>query len=217
MVRALLDGTKTQTRRVVKGLTDKMWIEATAAGGFAVCYDGEPSCGTGVWEVPEHSHPIACPYGQPGDRLWVRESLGYDPEWGHKWADGKYLCEVFEDAYSEDNKMPDRGIPSIHVPRRYSRIDLEITGVRVERLMDCSNVDAIDEGVLTMGAEWLATSFPEHHAAVADWKNRDEGTRPPLGPSPVQRYARLWEQINGAGSWDLNPWVWVVEFRMVRT
>jgi hypothetical protein len=165
MVRALLDGTKTQTRRVVKRLEVR---------------DGMPEP---EWE----SLLKCCPYGQTGEQLWVRESVAYDAEWGHFWADGKYLCEVFGDTYSEDDALPNRGVPSIHVPRRYSRITLKITGVRVERLQDISEADAQAEGVYT----------------------------DPACPA-YDGYRDLWESINGTDSWDLNPWVWCVSFKVVK-
>lgn len=185
MVRALLDGTKTQTRRVVKGLTDKMWIEATANGGFNVCYDGEPTCGTGVWEVAEHAHPISCPYGQPGDRLWVREA------WAPRAIDPECTAAAYR---ATDDECNGPWKPSIHMPRWASRITLEITGVRVERLQDISSDDAAAEG-------WPG---PDAQNSIRH-------------AYPIAWYSHLWEQINGAGSWAANPWVWVVEFKRIKS
>ena len=189
MVRALLDGSKTQTRRIVKGLLPKMWIEEASAGGFAVCYDGEPCCGTGVWDVPEHSHPISCPYGQPGDRLWVREAWAVHPIMDSRAPrdiDGSFT-------YLADFKPPNILIgktrPSIHMPRWASRITLEITSVRVERLQDITRGDAMAEGC----------PFP----------NMAQGN------DPRQWYEQLWGEINGPDSWAANPWVWVIEFKRI--
>jgi len=185
MVRGLLAGTKTQTRRVIKGLSEKMWIEEAVNGGFLVCYDGEPSCGTGVWETTEHSHPILCPYGAPGDRLWVREAWARTAVYQ---ASGQELV-----VYRESDNRTDYGgpwKPSIHMFRRDSRILLEITEVRVERLQDISRGDAMDEGC----------PFPNMA----------------LGGDPRKWYADLWEKINGPGSWDANPWVWAISFKLVK-
>lgn len=206
MVRALLDGTKTQTRRIVKGLTSKMWIEESDKGGFNVCYDGEPCCGTGVWEVPEHSYPITCPYGKPGDRLWVRESHWYfKDEYDHETGYFPPPLRLDDFEYRADGESDRHGwYPSIHMPRIGSRITLEITGVRVEQLQDISESGAIAEGI-------------ERDVQPGDssplWRNYQTGG---TTISPVYSYETLWESINGAGSWALNPWVWVVEFKVVK-
>lgn len=176
MVRALLAGTKTQTRRVVK--------PSAMLGGWETGHNARGDI-TSRWPLACGLKPARCPYGQPGDRLWVREafagSIAYErhgyplKEWGNKlWyvADGEPRSGQWT-----------RPRPSIHMPRCLSRITLEVTGVRVERLQDISEADAIAEGI----------GHGDVDAAVAD-------------------YAALWEQINGPGSWDANPWVWVVSF-----
>ena len=196
MVRALLAGTKTQTRRVVKPQFAKEAapVEMPATdpiGGWVV---GGHS---GIWWCDAAANPdeaMRCPYGQPGDRLWVREafagSIAYErhgyplKEWGNKiWyiADGE--------PRSGQWTLPR---PSIHMPRALSRITLEVTGVRVERLQAISEADAMAEGDLS--AMYL-------HAPT----------------NPRGAYAALWESINGQGSWDANPWVWVVEFLRLPT
>jgi hypothetical protein len=179
MVRALLAGTKTQTRRVVKG-----WpLEWLKPGMFTPEYVALPENG-------------ACPYGQPGDRLWVREtfagSIAYErhgyalKDWGNKlWyvADGEPRSGQWT-----------RPRPSIHMPRCLSRITLEVTGVRVERLQDISEADAQAEGC---ALECMTPTGDDSGSAIH-------------GPGG---YMALWESINGPGSWDANPRVWVVEFR----
>ncbi|MCU4119360.1 hypothetical protein [Variovorax sp. N23] len=213
MVRALLAGTKTQTRRLVKGLNDRMWIEDTAAGGFAVCYDGDPCCGTGVWDVKEHAYPIVCPYGVPGDRLWVRENGWERPErtprqmreGADTWAPYYFDADGLSRSESEDFKAWGfKRRPSIHMPRWASRILLEVTEVRVERLQDISEADSMAEGVdmsepITMpfspGMEWCTVTMKPRSAREA--------------------YAALWESINDPGAWDANPWVWAVSFRVL--
>lgn len=209
MVRALLDGSKTQTRRVVKPQPDsRPGMNCTRL--IFKDRKGKPL----LDEALEATEPVLyrslCPYGQPGDRLWVRESLGYDAEYGHFYAakapgslgnaSGRtYLCSLFDTdevkTYSEDPLMPNRSVPSIHLPRRYSRITLEVTGVRVERLQDISEGDGMAEGAFVWAGE---QDTPVRNLPEAR-----------LG------YRQLWEAINGNGSWDLNPWVWVVEFRVL--
>ncbi len=178
MVRALLSGTKTQTRRVVKGWPLE-WLSPP------------------ISFTPEYvAHPDnkACPYGQAGDRLWVREAWGFNPDFpgmpGH-------AC------YRADRGHEYDGIkwrPSIHMPRAASRITLEVVGVRVERLQDISEADALSEGIE------YSELFRGYCIGQAEHFNSHD---------PRQSYFSLWEAINGAGSVEANPWVWVVEFRRV--
>ena len=181
MVRAILDGTKTQTRRVVKHCKCKITGAELAACEIA----GEVNAG-------DYTN---CPYGQPGNRLWVRETWAA-PHSEDARPPSAIQCDWMRIHYAATE---DRGgllwRPSIHMPRWASRITLEVTGVRVERLHDISAEDAIAEGVRV---------HEDHHGK-------------PRGSiySPVQAYRDLWESINGAGSWDANPWVWVVEFKRV--
>lgn len=199
MVRALLSGAKTQTRRA---LAPDLFI---SSGGAVVRMASVGPATTGIAEAH-------CPYWrEPGDTLWVRESLGYCSEYGHYYAaDRTFLCSVFDDpekqtGYSYECAMREGSVPSIHLPRRWSRITLEVTGVRVERLQDISEADAIAEGV-----------SPDPRCRQDD----DAAAFHRIGPVrdgsfPIARYAALWESINGPGSWDANPWVWVVEFKRV--
>lgn len=195
MVRALLAGTKTQTRRVVKL---KPWHQIEERD------DGSPW----PWmhdNDRDADHWLPCPFGQPGDRLWVRESWSPDPPcdgtWGYTaWAgcrEGQIsgVPDRFRSAnhciYAADwSGTPLRWTPSIHMPRWASRITLEITGVRVERLNDISDADAIAEGVESLP---MATRQA----------------------TPKLDYRYLWESINGVGSWEANPYVWVVSFKRI--
>lgn len=175
MVRALLDGRKTQTRRIVK-----------------------------FPHPPEGWHVNNCPYGQPGDRLWVRESGWERPyrttkmmrEGADTWPRFAYAADDWSDNDRADFKaFGFKPRPSIHMPRWASRILLEITGIRVERLQDISEEDARAEG-----CEVPAIIYPdEPHSAY----------------SYVEQYRLLWESINGPGSWDANPWVWCISFRRI--
>ena len=215
MVRALLDGSKTQTRRALKVRCQEI---------------GERDYGS-RWPWSEHpdtaaDHWHACPYGQPNDRLWVRETTHRRPMLN--LLTGEPLAPEYDGgAYTVDGVdvlTPDgfdlawwysrKSCPSIHMPRWASRILLEITGVRVERLQGISEADALAEGVSSVRTrEWDLQHFPE-------WRHQfdaacTEGVKPPLGPLPSKSFSALWESINGAGSWAANPWVWVVEFRRV--
>ena len=194
MVRAILAGKKTQTRRVVKARKDPDYGCQMSPGEIA----GD-----------EHKERL-CPYGKPGDRLWVRESLGYCCEYGHYYAaDRTFLCSVFDDpeqqtGYSYECQMREGSVPSIHLPRRWSRVTLEVTSVRVERLQDISAADSWAEGI--PGAPPPGV----HIERMDEWVRWSDGV---MRDDPRAAYRALWEQINGAGSWDANPWVWVVEFR----
>lgn len=227
MVQAIrrVESPKTQTRRAVKGLTEKMWIEETASGGFAVCYDGEPSCGSGVWDVKEYSHPIACPYGVPGDRLWVRETFYAWGRWETRYdAKKKRDAWVFIDMTKECERdylyvadtpsvQPLGGRrsgsvtpkwwkrPAIHMPRVACRQVLEITEVRAERLQDISEADSRAEGITDGGCTNCGEPEPCNCAVPA--------------PSARDAYCHLWGQINGPDSWAANPWVWAVSFRRI--
>lgn len=193
MVRAALDGSKTQTRRVVK-LTDAAHVK-------------EPR-GHRRWHPGDPDATQACPYGQPGDRLWVRETwLKTNP-----WSAGGHHTYGYR--ASDAIEFPDAvWRPSIHMPRIASRITLEITGVRVERLQDISEADAKAEGV-KIKEKFVTAKTPshaEHRAFLAGVQH--------LFSKSLQStlaYACLWQSINGPTSWAANPWVWVVEFKALQ-
>lgn len=168
--RPILEGRKTQTRRMVKA--------------------GETHCNLAPAKVAWPK----CPYGKAGDRLWVKETFREnEPPSGFI-----YRASEVEISYTYKTSWK----PSIFMPRRASRITLEVAAVRVERLQEISDEDAIAEGI-----EW----------GVWDEKLGVEGWRMYLGVgttnAPRLSYRTLWESINGAGSWDANPWVWVITFR----
>lgn len=190
-VRAIREGRKTQFRRIFKFRETNQ----------------PPSC-------PDKFNPRAvtqpCPYGAPGDRLWVREawatSAALDdrrpadaekPGRGYGWpvwyaAGGGEVTWRGATEGGPSFTTRGKGRPSIHMPRWASRFDLELVSRRVERLVEISEEDAVAEGI------------------DPDWVNTAAGRD---GLVPV--YARLWQSINGPGSWAENPWVWVVEFRLV--
>lgn len=166
MVRALLAGTKTQTRREVKGQVPQ-WNESAEYREFCL-------------------RTIRCPYGPPGDRLWVRETWGTSAGWdGIKPSELPSILPNVPIRYAADGMKNDgRWRPSIFMLRWMSRITLELTAVRVERLNEISVEDALAEGI--------------EHRSMND---------------PRVEYKHLWESINGAGSWAKNPWVWALTFK----
>jgi len=194
MVRAILDGRKTQTRRVIKPQPEivighNAFTEQRKDGWIAAS---------------------KCPYGTLGDRLWVRETCqAVENEEGVDGvlydADGEFRvientqdasdrwCDLF--AYG---KVCGKRVPSIHMPRWASRITLDITDVRVERLQDITEADAIAEGILMIPKSVFGPN--------------EKTGRPPLGPTPRMQFATYWDSVNGPKSWQANPWVWVVSF-----
>lgn len=187
MVTAILQGRKTQTRRVVKPQP-----EPVGDGGFML--------------------PLrpACPYGWKGDRLWVRETFRrYDRaecacyDYCQCPPHGTVLFRA-DDAWDEA-----KWSPSIHMPRVASRITLEITGVRIEQLHDISEQDAIAEGIERVGGEY----------SCSPWKNYLKGVLTEMNmhcSAPSRSFQTLWESIHGPGTWQENPWVWVIEFERVQ-
>lgn len=178
LVRAILSGQKTVTRRLLK-MPHGLW-ETSATGEL----------------VPI---PANCPYGKPGDRLWVRET----------WARIRVAQAPDQEwvVYRESDNRIDYGgpwKPGIHMFRRDSRILLEITAVRVERLQDISEQQAQAEGVRLMrdGSDtWVSREGPGN--LVTPW------------PTAKEAFSDLWNSINGPHAWEANPWVWVVEFKRV--
>ena len=219
MVRAILDGHKTQTRRVVKvGDTIEERDDGTRWPYFT------------TWTHGDDGSPWAsCPYGEPGDRLCVRETWRY-ADWtedGQPWIryaadDARRLCERVSsewaarvaDIWAElssaenfavDGRAADRKWrPSIFLPRWASRITLAVTAVRVERLQAISEADAIAEGIAAR-CDHGCSSLCGCTSCVG------EGCQ-----TAAAQYSALWDTINGdRAPWASNPWVWVVEFSRV--
>lgn len=193
MVRAILSGAKTQTRRVVPTMVTGGRVE------YPGKRDGRGFSRVNWLDTAEGMAQAAqdCKHGRPGDKLWVKETWGavphmmggVQPETLRYRADGEY----------QNERGTWRWRSSIHMPRWASRITLEITGVRVERLQDISEADALSEGV----AQVVRDRLPAQQCGEYDAIDVD----------PVELYRDLWESINGHGSWDANPWVWVIEFK----
>ncbi|HBZ7237079.1 morphogenetic protein [Klebsiella pneumoniae] len=213
MVRAIIDGRKTQTRRIVKG-TDgavKFCKEWDINGEEIFVVLGEKDH-TGMNPV---LGAISCPFGAVGDRIWVRETFqgplvheelfeeysAYPekfetPEYCEYAADGGVRPEYCD----LDDNLRHGWRPSIHMPRWASRILLEITNVRVERLNSMHDVDAMREGIQNL------TTCLHSDFGIPGVVNAQH---------PVRAFQLLWESIYGTDSWHANPWVWVIEFKRV--
>jgi len=193
MIRAILDGRKTQTRRIVKKKTNPHEF----LGGF-----GEDRNDPYNWGFEHPDFPgdfiylpdQCCPYGQTGDLLWVRENFA-------KCKDGA--------VYAADCVTNEKGWkPSIHMPRWASRITLEITDIRVERLQDMEGAhpyesDALAEGINTI----YHGDGAYYYSAFQDYPH------PKNWCDPTDAFKELWQSIYGPNSWQDNPWVWVLEFK----
>lgn len=214
MVRALLEGRKTQTRRVIKlhcggerlFFKEKRNIVRVAyARPDGFCWNSEDpddfSSDQENW-IPLKQSEIerACPYGKPGDLLWVRENFAFGSDFygparafyqaDHVNCSGRQSCE---DGFH-------KWTPSIHMPRAYSRLTLELTAVRVQRLNDISEEDAIAEGCGRSAAGLFCGGPHKAHGFPRQFNTAREAFRD------------LWESINGPGSWAESPWVWALTF-----
>jgi hypothetical protein len=223
MVRAILNGSKTQTRRVMKPQPKPTPADYPGPAGH-------------WWPSQKHKSMLgveremqkwkglagsACPYGDIGDQLWVRETCwaesvdqggplrrldgdGIRYAADHAWliientqeASEAWckLCQYGGDDALDNQTNIGRRVPSIHMPRWASRITLRITDIRVERLQDISHADVLAEGLLSAEAERA------HDVTM----------------NPKRSFGNLWNQINGAGAWEANPWVWVMAFERVK-
>lgn len=222
MVLALLDGSKTQTRRIVKPqpTIDAQGNFCWNGWNFGQTFEG-PRIQAIASPLPSSkTKKVHCPYGKPGDRIWVRETGWERPERSPKmlregadtWERYYYDADGWTDL--EHDQFKEWGFkrrPCIHMPRWASRIDLEITGVRVERLQDISEADAKAEGIESAfdGTRWR---MYDH----CDGEEKSLYVGPRWTIDPIRSYKSLWLSINGAGSWDANPWIWVIEFRRVK-
>ncbi len=191
MICAILDGRKSQTRRIVKPQPDAV-------------IDGEPYWHIGGYRASRYRgvtdplrmgthNPLRCPYGVPGDRLWVRETIKASGDVMVYAADGQ---TVVQDGLCWPSCGERQTIPAIHMPRWASRITLEIVAVRVERVQKISEADAVAEGVSILPDAEIAARVAEDT------------------PARMEFWA-LWTSIHGPDSWNANPWVWVLDFQRV--
>lgn len=208
MVRAILDGSKTQTRRICKPQPfDRSYSKrdhriAYASGRAA---DGDEIDGFYAYSASSGGQwQVKCPHGQPGDRLWVRETWSTHACFDH--VPPAQLTTLSLHYWADGEIQTGKKRPSIHMPRWASRITLEVTGVRVEQLQTISHDDALAEGV----ANFAATLNDEPHPSGESPEQVSQRLQ-----WPQRQFRELWESISGPGSWDANPWVWIVEFKRV--
>lgn len=214
MVRATLAGDKTNTRRIIKGKLASFlnWCagsEGTDGLGQRWALnekDGHSGVGLYVWSEADPdsgSECIKCPYGKPGDTLWVRERWKVASNWDDEspsempgLAMGTCDVRYFADG---DTDLSGRARSSIHMPWWASRIRLKIESIRIEKLRDITPADAEAEGVFS-------------HLAHCSRENVYRGKR---GAAALKYFRALWATINGKSSWRRNPWVWRIQFRRV--
>lgn len=212
MIRALANGSKTQTRRAITKPVPTSFPAWFHAGEFDPEFGGivmrdAAGVGHGHWDQKP-------PYGVPGDYLWVRESFRFGAGFDGV-SPSSIPLKLAKIHYDADGPAPEwagKGRPSIHMPRACSRITLKVTGVRVERLQDISEEDALAEGIdAHFGCIVGTTGVGGYHQEITGDRYGPDAEH----EDPVSAYQALWEQINGPGSWDANPWVWVIEFRVL--
>ena len=201
MVRAILEGRKTQTRRVAKPVKHPDLGNLYTPGALA------------MGREPQHVIDRACPLGQPGDRIYVRETArscrayevqGYPPsQWGNKpiWFEADGTPPGAETAWAT------KATPAIHLPMFAARIWLEVTSVRVERLQDISEEDAITEGI----------ERADNFFGCTCWKayGEPEGADVVCPDDPIGSFRTLCECTGG--DWGANPWVWAIDFKVLST
>jgi hypothetical protein len=202
MVQAILEESKTMTRRVVKSKTALEWLEPEM---FTPAYVANPENNL-------------CPYGKPGDVLWVRET------WA-QWNEGGYVYKAdgFIERYGawerdtpkkfHDVERVEKWKPSLFMPKTACRIFLEVTDVRVERLQDISEEDAIKEGILSYECEVIGRRYKDYLENAKGYGHPDHDY-PTVGVA-VTSFSTLWRKINGEQSWWDNPWVWAVSFKRI--
>lgn len=212
MVRALLDGRKTQTRRLVKpqplSKTDGVRADRyNRSEEWAFWLPDNRMTEPRTW---------TCPHGAVGDRLWVRESFGIDHDDALALEQDTHVCYQADGPAKSFYREFQRYRPSIHMPRWASRLTLELTEVRVERLQEISEADAKTEGLAVLtkdrGQTWKwgiadRDGLPGNDNTGWHWSDWDV--------DPRKAFAKLWRCINGPGAWDANPWVWALSFKRV--
>jgi hypothetical protein len=237
MVRAILDGRKTQTRRIVAEVPRGQLISLASRSCHRRVSNGRDD--ERGWKAMPSFSGVRCAYGEPGDRLWVRETWRTmeDPDTlvdGIRFlADGAFvpIANTTEaaDAWMAAHRNGKHGVsfrPSIHMPRWASRITLEVTGVRVERLQSISEEDARAEGLSVISSESWTAYDPDTESYPSFFVRPDEtdGIDPTSvrhhvrKTSAVEQYRVLWNGLNAERApWSSNPFVWVVSFKRVQS
>lgn len=219
MVNAILDDRKTQTRRVIKPSSKN-------ADNFELAFCHETGKFKGAYNTFNDSrqdsqgneHPLSCPYGQPGDRQWVRENTYADHETSDcvtlaKYSDGQPVIHDYDPEQDPDGDYRNciahwwysrEVCPSIHMPRWASRIDTLIKDIRIERLQDISEQDALAEGLFKI-PDIIDFSYTYDQEDKCGWQTARAA------------FKNLWDKINAkTHPWQSNPWVWVIDFERIK-
>lgn len=237
MIRALLDGRKTQTRRILTPqprppvarwvAEDNWWMPKAVSDTIRQQF------------ITTWPNATRCPYGQPGDLLWVREAwqlhsratdlakVVYRASEAASHSEFHELIPVSLIGNMQPKPFQQGWRSSIHMPRWASRLTLELTAVRVERLQDISEADAVAEGCFFtdygqrcfhqgQGDIVTCPAKAEHHQQKPGWMWGATKSSDQCLSSARSAYGNLWNSINGPNSWAANPWVWVLEFRVHR-
>lgn len=227
MVRAILEDRKTQTRRGITRLLkfgEITELQRSSTKGYDWTFRDRRR----LWNDISHARLLeCCPYGRVGDRLWVKEEHYVYGHWEpvpgvrtkggrQKWRFVRDHADILQPLYEppvnfrKGRHHKDPATPAWHkrlarfMPREFSRTLLEITDIRVERLQNISEEDAEEEGMDAF-TDGCGFSIPLGNGKMSAWQRH-----------PRDAFEILWESINGPGSWDANPWVWVVEFKTVK-
>jgi len=202
MVNALLDGRKTQTRRIVKPQPE-MDIKAIQK---VITLDGKNRDGF-FCAGDDYGKAFFCPYGQPGDLIWVREGFTLD-HLDHNFP--HYRADMINP--SDPPPKPHKWKPSIHMPKAIARIWLQVKKIELERLQQITDQDVIDEGIAAfkcVPGDGYPSPLYKHYMSTSQ--------RETWIPDPLISFQSLWQSIHGPDAWDANPWVWVVHFDVIST
>lgn len=199
------DGTKTQTRRIIIPQPIEIsWFEHQK--GFCA----RVREGTGDAQHPAYVM-VPCPFGKAGDRLWVQEDWAFPGEEALMYRGNPDDVKMYKKWMAGENYPKVTWTPDSDMPRWACRTVLEVTSVRVERLQDCSETDARAEGAAFV-CELCGCDLDSDRGAAVHFACDDPDCE---RASHKEGFRRLWISINGAGSWDVNPWVWVIVFERV--
>lgn len=218
MVRAILDGRKTQTRRIVKPQPKIAYWQDPF---FMSPKNGRSRFRPVAPDWPDsEDDDIYCPYGQPGRRLWVREAFALPKEFDHLPPSEcphnlRFYREACPDVPGARNPRIGKWRPGMFMPRCHSRIDLEVTEIRVERLQAISESDCLAEGIQKQNVIVDCHCAGGTHTEVSEDRYFCDGCDEQGFKFAADAYAHLWESINGPGSWDANPFVWVIAFKVI--
>jgi hypothetical protein len=226
MVQAILKGRKTMTRRIVKPQPSTISVCSKTGEKAPFKYKEVSVMAEDLKTTKQISTEcegpygdiIKCPYGKPGDLLWVRETLYQEGELGLYYvADNEpILEETLPEDYTVYRNYAHCKVPNIHMQKSVARIWLEVTDIRVERLQEISEDDAKAEGVEII--KICNLSDPNDKIRYRDYRFYDAyAPKARLWVTAKRSFETLWQSINGNESWNENPWVWVVYFKILST